>query len=85
MAKKKTIKTDSKTMIAQVVIKRHSDKGWSKVPDFGMGKGVLSEQEIKFNDDYRRGFDSPMFSAALLEYEDQLLRDTVEVIWKEKK
>ena len=71
----------TKTMIAQVVIKSKSPK----VPDFGLGKGVLQEQEITCHDDRGHGFKGGMFSMCLLEHEDNLINDAVEVVWKEKK
>ena len=65
---------------AQVVIRSKSDK----VPDFGLGKGVLATQEIEFVDD-GRGFKSPMFAVVLMEHEDRLIKEAVEVRWKEVK
>lgn len=75
------MKKAKKTFLAEVIVKSKS----KKVPDFGMGKGVLMQQEISFTDDRGRGFDSPMFGMALIEHEDRLLKDTVEVRWTEVK
>lgn len=69
-----------KTYIAEVVIKSKSDK----VPDFGLGKGVLSTKEISFVDERSRGFDSPMFLVSKMRLEDDILREIVEVRWTEK-
>lgn len=68
-----------KTFIAQVIIIG------KKVPDFGMGKGVLNEAEIEFTDNRGKGFKTPSLRAAFIEQEDALLRDTCKVVWKEKK
>lgn len=70
-----------KTFLAEVVIVSKSDK----VPDFGLGKGVLSQQEITFNDAFGRGFNNPTFAMALVEHEDRLIRSMVGVRWTEVK
>ena len=76
-------KKAKKTLVAQVVI-RHTKKD-SKVPDFGMGKGVLLEQEITFTDENGRGFESPLFTMGLIEQEKRLIGECIEVKWVEKK
>ncbi len=75
------MKKEKKTFLAEVVIKSKSDK----VPDFGLGKGVLMSQEIVFTDENKRGFKSPLFAMAMVEHEDRLMKETVEVRWKEVK
>lgn len=77
---KSPVKKTKKTFIAKVVIKSRS----RKVPDFGLGKGVLGSQEITFTDQNGRGFDSPLFALARIEHEDRLRREVVEVQWIEK-
>ena len=67
------------TVIAEVVIKGN------KAPDFGMGKGVLAQQEIMFTDDKGRGFDSPLFQATLLEHRGRILDEVVTVRFTQKK
>jgi hypothetical protein len=76
------VKKVKKTFLVDVIIKQHN-KG--EVPDFGLGKGVLMRQEITFCDDNGRGFDSPLFFAAMKNAEDKILEDTFEVKWTEKK
>lgn len=73
-------KKAKRTMKAQVVI-RTTDP---KVPDFGLGKGVLGEQELNFTDELDQGFDSPEFAAALHYQEGDLMRQFVEVRWLQK-
>ena len=72
------VKKHKKTFIVKVIINA------KKVPDFGMGKGVLGEQEITFNDEMGRGFDSPLFIMAKMQHEDRLLKELCRVEWKEK-
>lgn len=76
------MKTNSKTLIAEVVIRSKHPK---KLPDFGIGKGVLSREEIVYKDVKNRGFKSPLFAMALAEHEDKMIQDVVEVRWIEKK
>ena len=71
-----------KTFIARVVIK---SKHPEKVPDFGLGKGVLSEQEVTFKDKMGRGFDSPLFAMSMVDFEKDMIDAIVEVKWEEKK
>jgi hypothetical protein len=76
------IKIKKKTFIARVVIKaKHPEK----VPDFGLGKGVLGEQEVAFKDVNGRGFDNPLFAMAMVDFEKKMIDDAVEVKWEEKK
>jgi hypothetical protein len=75
------MKRPVKTLIAEVMVKSKNPK---KLPDWGLGRGVLSMQEIDFKDDRGRGFDSPMFAAALLDKEAEMIRDAVRVRWTEK-
>lgn len=74
----------TKTFIGRVVIKK-TKKGGKPLPDFGLGKGVLQEQEITFKDERGRGFDSPMFSMALWEHAERMVGEVVEVQWTEVK
>jgi hypothetical protein len=69
-------KTRVKTMVAEVVLK--------KVPDFGMGEGILGRFEYVFK---LRGdnVSSDMYAAAITNEEQKLIRDAVEVRWTEKK
>ena len=76
------MKKAKKTFLVEVIVKQHN-KG--NVPDFGLGKGILMQQEITFCDDGGRGFDSPLFYAAMKNAEDRILEDTFEVKWTEVK
>lgn len=71
-----------KEFVAEVVIKSH---GKRPLPDFGLGKGVLTRAEVTFNDVRGRGFNSPLFAVQISETEKELTRDAVEVRWTEKK
>jgi hypothetical protein len=75
-------KGQKKTFIGRVVIK---SKNPDKVPDFGIGRGVLTEQEITFRDKKGQGFDTPSFTRALIDEERQMIAAVVEVEWTEKK
>ena len=77
------MKKAKKTFLAEVVIRQW--KKDSNIPDFGLGTGVLMQQEISFNDDQGRGFETPLFTMALLKQEGRLLKETVEVRWTEIK
>ena len=70
-----------KTFLVKVVIK---SKHPEKVPDFGLGKGVLMQQEVSFKDERKRGFDSPLFELSKFEFENSLIKETVECQWEEK-
>ena len=73
---------NKKTFIAKVVVvAKHPEK----VPDFGLGKGVLRSQEMTFKDDRGIGFESPLFAAAMNRAEDDLIRQAVKVVWEEVK
>jgi len=72
----------AKIFVAKVEIIQH--KTPDKRPDFGLGKGVLGQQEVKFTDDRGRGFGSPLFAMALMEHEDRLIKESVKVVWQEK-
>ena len=74
------MKKAKKTYIAEVVIKSKSEK----VPDFGLGKGVLSTKEISFVDEFNQGFDNNRFLVSKMRLEDDILREIVEVRWTEK-
>jgi len=74
-------KLAKKTFIGRVVIRSKSEK----VPDFGLGKGVLLEQEITFKDGQSYGFKSPLFACSLIGQERRLINEVVEVKWEEKK
>ena len=74
--------TKTKTLIAKVVIKSNNP---DKLPDFGLGKGVLSIQEIQFKSLAGQKFDSPSFAHTLFETGSKLISDVVEVSWEEKK
>ena len=67
------------TYIARVVLKGKS------VPDFGLGKGIVSEQEVTFNDKNNRGEKSPLLMAAKLEQADRMLNEVAEVTFERKK
>lgn len=71
------MKKNKKTYIAKVIV------NGKKVPDFGMGKGVLSEQEIAFTDEGGHGFKNSIFAMALVEHGDRLLKEACRVEWKE--
>ena len=75
------MKKSKKVFLAEVVI----DSKDPKLHDFGLGKGVLYSCEMTFTDDAGRGFKSPMFAAAIIREEDELLRKAVKVRWTEKK
>jgi hypothetical protein len=62
------------------VIKSNSDN----VPDFGLGKGVLSTKEISFVDEFNQGFDNNRFLVCKMRLEDDILREIVKVRWTEK-
>ena len=66
-------KPKTKTVTAEVVLKG------KKVPDFGLGKGVISKAEITFSDPNSRGFDSSLFQVSLMEQADSLRRGAVEI------
>ena len=70
-------KMNKKFYIAKVIINAKN------VPDFGMGKGVLAEQEIGFTDEHGYGFNSALFVRAKMEHEDRLLKEMCRVEWKE--
>ena len=74
---KYSMKKTKKIFIVKVIVNGKT------VPDFGMGKGVLGEQEIAFTDEMGRGFNSPLFIRSKMEYEDRLLRELCHVEWKE--
>ena len=68
-----------KTFLLEIVIRSQSPK----VPDFGLGKGVLGRQEITFTDAMSRGWKSPLFGVALNDAEDKLIHELVGARWKE--
>lgn len=72
------MKRAKKTFLAEVVIKASKP---SKLPDFGLGRGVMSSQEITFTDDRGWGFKTPMFALAMLDHERRLVDMAVEVRW----
>jgi len=74
---KENMKKHKKVYIAKVIINAKN------IPDFGMGKGVLAEQEISFTDGMGRGFNSPLFIMARMEHEDRLVKELCRVEWKE--
>lgn len=76
------MKKQSKTFIAKVIVK---SSGKKPVPDWGLGKGVLSEQEVQFTDERGRGWNSPLFLMEQIELEKEILDQVVEVKWIEKK
>lgn len=67
------------TFTAKVIIKG------KKVPDFGLGKGVLLQQDIVVTDSDGRGAQSPLLAAALLDQEERLLAEVVEVVFERKR
>jgi hypothetical protein len=71
------------TYICKVVI-RSDDKNKDKVPDFGLGKGVLGTAEVTWTDSTGHGFNRPMFVAALKNKESELIEECVEVVWEKK-
>jgi hypothetical protein len=80
--KKQKVKNEfRKTFLVKVVIK---SKHPEKVPDFGLGKGVLMQQEVSFKDEKKRGFDTPLFALSMVEFENNLIKETVECKWEEK-
>lgn len=68
-------------MVAEVVLKGNPDK----MPDFGLGTGIILSKELEFTDKNSRGFDSPIFQASLIDLEDQLMKEAVEVRFVKKK
>ena len=74
-------KTRVKTMVADVVLKGNP----KKVPDFGMGKGILGRFEFVFKLRGDLNVSSAMCAAAITNEEQKLIRDAVEVRWTEKK
>jgi hypothetical protein len=54
------------------------------VPDFGLGKGIISETEMSFTDEHNWGFDHPSFLQSKWAAEEKLIAETVECIWEEK-
>ncbi len=72
-------KGKKKTFVLTVIVKGR------KVPDFGMGKGVLGFQEIEFTDERGYGFNSALFAAARMEHEQRLSGEMLHFTWKEKK
>lgn len=80
-SKTKIPKIPKKTFIVKVIIK---SKHPEKIPDFGLGKGVLMEQEVSFKDNNGRGFDSPLFAMSMVDFENNLIKETVECKWEEK-
>ena len=61
-----------KTMFAELVV-----EGCKM--DFGIGEGVIANQEVSFKDEHGRGFDSPLFTVALIEAGDELIKSNVMV------
>ena len=53
--------------------------------NFGLGRGVLAEQEVVFSDLNHRGFNSPLFAARLAASEQEMIERNVEVVSKEIK
>jgi len=50
-----------------------------KVPDWGLGRGVLSVTEVTFKDERGWGFRHPTFLMALHEQGEKFLHETVRV------
>ena len=72
-------KVNKKTYHASVIL------NGKRMPDFGLGPGVLRRETVSFKDTGNYGFDSELFKAALAEYEARLLRQMVRVEWFEVK
>ena len=72
---------DKKKFLVTVRI-RCNDKH-KKLPNFGLGAGILSRQEVTVGDPKGRGFDSALFAAYKLRLEPDFVSGVVEVIWKE--
>ena len=75
-------KLTKRTFRVQMVLKSE------KAPDFGMGKGVLAEQEVSYICTKkrrlgRRFWNDPLFIASLVERENQLVKDILKFTWKE--
>jgi len=55
------------------------------LPDFGLGKGVLGTEEIRFTDGDGAGFDSTTFYFAKEAQAKRMREDLVNITWVEKK
>lgn len=55
----------------------------NKVPNFGLGKGVLSETIFTFTDEKNWGWKHPSFLQQKMAVEDGLVKQVVECRWKE--
>lgn len=72
------MKKDKRVFLAEVVIKSKS----KKLPDFGLGKGVLGSQEIVVSEEQ---YHSPMFAMGIVNHEKEMIEQLVEVRWTEVK
>jgi len=70
-----------KTFIRKVILK----PALEKKKDFGLGVGVVYQDEIVFTDDRGRGFGSPLFAASMIRQNEELVESLVEVKFEEKK
>jgi hypothetical protein len=75
-------KVKTKTFLAQVVIK---SKNPDKLPDFGIGTGVLFEREIVYSDTKNLGWKNPLMVVAQMRAEEDMIKEVVEVKWTEIK
>lgn len=73
------MKTKEKLFKVSVIVKG------KKAPDWGLGKGVLTQLEISFADLKGWGWKHPSFLMKKMAVEDKLIKDTIKIVWKEMK
>jgi hypothetical protein len=68
-----------RTYTIAVRIRKHS-KSRKSLPDFGLGPGVLSRQDVGFTDKRGWGWDHPTFIMSLLQVQEELVQHAVECV-----
>lgn len=71
------MKKNKRTYRAEIIIV----KGRKKLPDFGLGPGVIGVCDYTFTDAMGLGFDSPLFAAQLELQGRELVKKVVKVRW----
>lgn len=70
------MKPKRRTFILKVILKGR------RVPDFGIGKGVLQIAEFSF---IHRKSNGPLFAAEMINYEQVMVRELIRFKWEEKR
>jgi len=78
------MKINTKKFRADVVVKSHKDAINLSMPDFGLGKGVLSTCEVTVKGKIMTK-DKVLLASTMIETEKELINDAVEVKWTEIK